>query len=243
MNTMFGCTRTVVQERYALITPDGYGVSHLPGWKNAACVVNISPALGGPRFTQLHITLDKEGTGEGNTGVNQYFIYVVEGAGTIDLVEKRHRLERGSYIYLPPGKDLVLKNTHATPMKLLVFQKRYLALKGGAALASIVGHEREVKSQPCLGLEEVRLQALLPEQPAFDLAVNIVTHQPGAALPTVATHIMEHGGLMLKGQGLWRLDAEYRPAQTGDAFWLAAYCPHWFVGWAKLRPATFATRT
>jgi (S)-ureidoglycine aminohydrolase len=238
MNDLFGFTRTVVTKRYALITPDGFVTSHLPGWKNAACVVNISPALGGPRFTQLHITLEKDGTGEGNTGVNQYFIYVIEGAGTIDLAEKRHRLERGSYIYLPPGVDLVMKNNHATALKLLIFQKRYLPLKGHPAPVAIVAHEREVKGQPFLGHDEVRLQVLLPEHEAFDLAVNILTYQPGATLPFVETHIMEHGMLLLKGQGIYRLGADYYPVKTGDVIWLGAYCPQWFGAMGKT-PASY----
>lgn len=238
MNDLFGFTRTTVKPRYALITPDGFVPSALPGWKHAVCVVNISPALTGPRFTQLHITLDKEGTGEGNTGVNQYFLYVIEGAGTIDLAAKRHRLTAGSYIYLPPGSDLILKNGHVAPMKLLVFQKRYVPLKGVPAPVSIVAHEREIKGQPFLGNEDARLQILLPENEAFDLAVNIFTYQPGATLPFVETHIMEHGMLMLKGQGVYRLDQDYHPVKAGDVIWLAAYCPQWFVAMGKT-PASY----
>jgi (S)-ureidoglycine aminohydrolase len=238
MNDLFGFTRTVIKSRYALITPDGFVTSHLPGWKNAVCVVNISPAMVGPRFTQLHISLERDGTGEGNTGVNQYVIYVVEGAGTIDLAEKRHRLERGSYIYLPPGKDMVLKNSHAAPMKLLIFQKRYVVLKGVPAPETIVAHEREVKGQPFLGNDDARLQVLLPEHVAFDLAMNIFTYQPGATLPFVETHIMEHGMLMLKGQGIYRLDQDYYPVKAGDVIWLGAYCPQWFVAMGKT-PASY----
>ena len=238
MNDLFGFTRTVVKSRYALITPDGFVTSHLPGGKNAICVVNISPAMVGPRFTQLHVTLERDGTGEGNTGVNQYVIYVIEGAGTIDLPEKRHRLERGSYIYLPPGKDMVLKNSHATPMKLLIFQKRYVVLKGVPAPETIVAHEREVKGQPFLGNDDARLQVLLPEHVSFDLAMNIFTYQPGATLPFVETHIMEHGMLMLKGQGIYRLDQDYYPVKAGDVIWLGAYCPQWFVAMGKT-PASY----
>ena len=218
MHDLFGFTRTVVKPRYALITPDGFVNSHLPGWKNAVCVVNISPAMTGPRFTQLHITLEKDGVGEGNTGVNQYVIYVIEGAGTIDLAEKRHRLERGSYIYLPPGKDMVIKNGHAAAMKLLLFQKRHVLLKGVNAPATIVAHERDVKGQPFLGNDDARLQVLLPDHQAFDLAVNIFTYQPGATLPFVET--------------------DYHPVKAGDVIWMAAYCPQWFVAMGKT-PASY----
>ena len=73
------------------------------------------------------------------------------------------------------------------------------------------------------------MQALLPTGPAFDMAVNIFTYQPGATLPFVETHIMEHGLLMLKGQGIYRLDADWHPVQAGDVIWMAPYCPQWFV--------------
>ena len=52
--------------------------SSIPGWQKAVCNVLISPAMGA-RFAQLLITLEAEGQCQGNTGLNQYFIYVVEG--------------------------------------------------------------------------------------------------------------------------------------------------------------------
>ena len=238
MNDLFGFTRTVVSSRYALITPDGFVPSTLPGWTNARCVVNISPAMAGPRFTQLHVTLDKDGAGEGNTGENQYFLYVLEGQGSIGVENKRPRLEAGSYVYLPPGKDIQVRNGSASPMRLLIFQKRYEARKNVPAPAALAGHEREVKGQPFLGNENARLQVLLPDQPEFDMAVNIFTYQPGETLPFVETHIMEHGLLMLKGQGIYRLDADYHPVQAGDVIWMASYCPQWFVAMGKT-PASY----
>jgi len=238
MSDLFGITRTVVKPRYAVLTPDGFVPSNLPGWKNAVCVVNISPAMGGPRFTQLHITLEKGGAGEGNTGANQYFIYVLEGSGTIDLADKRHRLEAGSFVYLPPGKDLQLKHSGTPVMQLLIFQKKYVPQKTVPAPDTMTGHEREVKGQPFLGNEDARLQVLLPDHPAFDMAVNIFTYQPGATLPFVETHIMEHGLLMLSGQGVYRLDNDWHPVQSGDVVWMGAYCPQWFVAMGKT-PASY----
>lgn len=229
MSDLFGWTRTVVKRRYALLTPDSFVPSNLPGWKNAVCVVNIAPAMGGPRFTQLQATLERDGTGEGNTGGNQYFIYVLEGAGTIDLADKRHRLEAGSFVYLPPGKDLQLRNANVAPLRLLIFQKKYTPHKTSPAPDTMTGHTREVKAQPLAGHEEARVQWLLPDHPAFDLAVNILTYQPGAMTPSVTSSSREHGVLLLSGRGLYRLDADWHPVQAGDALWVAAYCPQWFV--------------
>jgi (S)-ureidoglycine aminohydrolase len=238
MADLFGSTRTIVNSRYSLITPDGFVPSNLAGWKNGAVViVNVSPAMAGPRFTQLHVTLEKEASGEGNIGGNEYFIYVIEGAGSIGLATKKHRIDAGSYIYLPPGSDMQLKS-NGPPMKVLIFQKPYDARKGVAAPQVIVSHEREVKGQPFLGNEDARLQVLLPDEPHFDMAVNIFTYQPGATLPFVETHIMEHGLLMLKGQGVYRLDQDYHPVKAGDVIWMASYCPQWFVAMGKT-PASY----
>ncbi|MCL4788816.1 MAG: (S)-ureidoglycine aminohydrolase [Verrucomicrobia bacterium] len=227
MSGLFGETRSAVKLRYAVLTPEGFAASHLPGWKNAICVVNISPALGA-RFTQIQVTLGREGIGEGNTGKHELFLYVIEGTGTIGLEDKRHRLEPGSYVYLPPGKDMQVRSS-GTETRLLVFQKPYEAQKGTPAPATIVSHVREIRGQPVRDNENVRCQALLPDQPAFDLAVNLFTHQPGAAVPCVHAHIMEHGLLMLSGQGVFRLEADWHPVQAGDVIWMAPYCPQWFV--------------
>ena len=79
---------------------------------------------------------------------------------------------------------------------------------------------------------------LLPDKPEFDLAVNIFTYQPGATLPFVESHIMEHGLVMLSGQGIYRLDADWHPVQAGDVIWMAPYCPQWFVAMGQV-PASY----
>lgn len=131
MSESSGLTRTVVNPRYALLTPDVFVPSVVQGWKESEVVVNISPAMSGPRFTLLQIALSREGTGEGNTGANEYFIFVTEGTGSILLANKRHRLESGSYIFLPPNTDMQMKSGGV--MKVAIFQKRYVPLKSVVA--------------------------------------------------------------------------------------------------------------
>jgi len=228
---LFGFTRNVVSTRYALLTPSGFVHGYLPGWQKAVCNVLISPAMGA-RFSQVLITLQQDGQCQGNTAANQYFIYLLEGAASILIDERRHRLETGSYVYLPAGRDVELRSSNGAT-KILIFQKPYEALRGLAAPGPMVGHEREIKGQPFMGNEDARLQVLLPDDPAFDMAVNIFTYQPGATLPFVETHIMEHGLLMLRGQGIYRLDSDWHPVRAGDAIWMAPYCPQWFVAMGK----------
>jgi (S)-ureidoglycine aminohydrolase len=74
---------------------------------------------------------------------------------------------------------------------------------------------------------------LPPDDQSFDLAINIFTYQPGATLPFVETHIMEHGLLMLKGQGVYRLDDRYYPVAQGDVIWMAPWCRQWYVSMGK----------
>ena len=63
----------------------------------------------------------------------------------------------------------------------------------------------------------------------FDLAVNVFRFKPGATLPFVEAHFMEHGLLMLEGQGVYRLGESWYPVRAGDVIWMAPFCPQWFV--------------
>src|ERR1051326_7299193 len=220
--SLFGFTRTVVSRRYALLTHDSFVPSSLTGWQKAVCHVLISPALGA-RFSQVLAVLETEGQCLGNTGPNQYFAYLLHGTASILLDDRRHRLEAGSYLYLPPGKDVQIKSS-ANGTRLLVFQKEYEPLSGVPRPSAFVAHEREIKGEPFLGNEDARLQVLLPDQPAFDMAVNIFTYQPGATLPFVESHIVKRGLMMRKGQGIYRFDADWHPVQAGDVIWMA---PAW----------------
>lgn len=227
MNDLFASPRCAVRHRYALLTPSSLVPSALPGWENALCHVVVSPALGA-RFSQLLITLQNDGLGKGNTGRNQYLLYLLEGDASILVEDRRHRLETGSYAYVPPAKDLQIKSGRAAT-RLLVFQREYGPLPGTPAPAAFVAHEREVKAQALAGAPGARAQSLLPAQPAFDLAANILTFQPGAGLPALATPIMERGFMLLRGQGLVRLGPDWHPVLAGDIIWTAPYCPQWFV--------------
>jgi (S)-ureidoglycine aminohydrolase len=231
MTELFGFTRSVVKRRYALLTPNGFVHGHLPGWDKAVCNVLISPGMGA-RFSQILITLEQEGQCEGNTGPHQYFIYLLEGSASILIDEKRHRLEPGSFVYLPGAKDVRLRSG-AAGTRILLFKKAYQTLAATSVPTALVGQQKEIKGNPFLGNEDARLQVLLPDEPAFDMAVNIFTYQPGATLPFVETHVMEHGLMMLGGQGIYRLDADWHPVQTGDVIWMAPYCPQWFVAMGK----------
>lgn len=227
MHELYGQTRDVIKERYALRTPAGHVPSSLPGWRDCALVAHISPEMGA-RFCQWQVTFGKKGEGHGNTGSNEYFVYVLDGHCAARLAGQSSALAAGSFAYLPPQTDFHFSRPGAGA-RLLIFEKKFQPLSGHKRPGLIIGHEKRVIGRPFLGNKDARLQVLLPDDLAFDMAVNIFTYQPGATLPFVETHIMEHGLLMLKGQGIYRLDADWHPVRAGDVIWMASYCPQWFV--------------
>jgi (S)-ureidoglycine aminohydrolase len=227
-----GLTRNIIKRNYALITPDGYVASVFPGWTNCTPYVLISAALGAG-LSQFLITLDAKGQGMGETGLDEWFLYVTAGK----LKCNGKVLAEGGFAFLPPGTQYevlaVMKQT-----QLLVFKKTYEPLAGHKTPAFFTGDEKNVPETPFLGDKHARLKTLIPDSPAMDLAVNIFTYDPGATLPFVETHVMEHGMLFLSGGGVYRLDADWHPVTAGDAIWIAPYCPQWFIA-AGPEPARY----
>jgi (S)-ureidoglycine aminohydrolase len=236
MNELFGFSRATITSRYALLTPDGFVPSRLPGWADRVAVVPISPALGAG-FSQLHITLGKSGVGQGNTGRLEYFVYVLEGKCAAQIAGRKIKLAAGGFAFIPPETDFYF-GASVPGTQLLIFQKAFEPLTAAKQPPVVVGRENEIPGRPFLGNDGARLQVLLPDELEFDLAVNIFTYQPGATLPFVETHIMEHGLLMLQGQGIYRLDADWHPVRAGDVIWMAPFCPQWFVAMGK-SPASY----
>jgi (S)-ureidoglycine aminohydrolase len=230
MSDLYGHTRSVVAGRYALITPAGFVSAPLPGWPGAACTVVISPALGA-RFAQLLVELGPGSAGRGERPDEELLLFVRGGELRLRASGLSAQLGPGGYAYIPPGCPYQIEPNPSA--SLLVFQRRYAPLPGVAAPGPIAGSEHDIPGAPFMGDEAALLKNLLPDTPAFDMAVNIFTFQPGATLPIVETHIMEHGLLMIQGQGLYRLAGDYHPVQSGDVIWMAAYCPQWFVATGK----------
>ncbi|MEN1679607.1 MAG: (S)-ureidoglycine aminohydrolase [Planctomycetota bacterium] len=232
MSDLFGATRTFVARDHALIAPDGHVPSLPPGWTGAEGVVLISPAMNGPRFCQY---LVRAGDGcaakPAPSGVER-LVYVLGGEAAVD----DQTLTADGFAYLPPGDAGELRaSAHA---ELLIFEKRYEVLDGSGMPERVVGRLQDASSEPFLGDPDAVLATLLPTDERFDMAVNVFTYQPGAALPFVETHVMEHGLYMHAGQGVYRLGESWYPVKAGDTIWMASYCPQWFTAMGK-EPAVY----
>ncbi len=227
-------TRTAIKRRHALIAPDSHVPSNLPAWKDCRATVLISPAMGA-RFTQTLVELSPKGQGDGVTQDRELFFYVVEGAVEVVIApsQAKNGVKSGGYTYLPPFTTFTIANTSGLPARILVFEKSYEPLSGVQPPGVFFWREHEVPGTAFQGDPDAMLQVLLPERPEFDLAVNIFRFKPGARHGVVETHVMEHGLLMLSGEGIYRLEDDWYPVQAGDAIWMAPYCPQWFAATGK----------
>lgn len=237
--TPFGSTRSTVQWDHALHGPDSHIITKLPGWTETDGIILISPQMGSmtrARFSQ-YMALMQTGAQAGPPLAGmQRFLFVIEGSVRVKSGAENVKLTSGGYAFLPAEIDHSIEATSLA--RVNVFEKPYAVLPNVAPPLIVTGQEQEVTAVEFLGDPDLLLRMLLPDTPSFDMAVNIMHYNPGATLPMVEVHYMEHGLLMLQGQGIQRLADSWYPVQIGDVVWMAPYCPQWFVGMGK-EPARY----
>lgn len=219
-----GQTRSSYQRDHLLHTPDTFVRGPLPGMRNAAAIVHAGPSMGA-QFTQYTVELERDGSFK--LGEAQSFLYVLEGA----VAFEETALSPGQYCWLPPDREV--RVTSIEPARVVVIEKPHSAWNG-IVPEQVTGDEPRTPAKPLLGDEAVEVRTLLPDDPAFDCAINTLTFHPGATLPMVEVHIMEHGLLMLEGEGIYRLGEHWYPVRAGDFIWMAPYCPQWFGALGKV---------
>jgi (S)-ureidoglycine aminohydrolase len=201
--------------------------------KNASAIVHVGPALGAG-FTEY--TAEFEPKGElGNTSA-QRFLYVTDGAVTLEAEGKRHELGARGYAYLPEGFShrVVAKKKS----RVAVIEKHYERIEKTEPQRLLVSNEDAVSAHALDGDSDLQVKCLLPDEPQFDFAVNTMVYQPGASLSMVEMHVMEHGLIMLEGSGIYRLADSWYPVTAGDFIWMGPWCPQWFGAIGKV-PAKY----
>ena len=219
-----GHTRSAYHRDHLLHTPDAFVRAPLPGMDKVTAIVHVAPQTGAT-FTQY--TAEFEAHGVMEPTCLQRFIYVLEGR----LEASGDALSAGGFVYYPAGQGQPLRA--ASPARAAVIEKSYQPLNGFIAPRPFCGCESEVAPQPLLGDPTLEVRSLVPADASFDFAINTMTYQPGATLPMVEIHFMEHGLLMLSGGGIYRLGEHWYPVTAGDFIWMAPYCPQWFGALGK----------
>jgi (S)-ureidoglycine aminohydrolase len=223
-----GYTRSSYQRDHSLLTPDTFIRSPLPGMRDATAIIHVGPAAGAA-FTQYTVEMSAQGSFK--VGDYQTFLWVLEGSvKALNTV-----LTAGQYAYLPAGIEQTIAAEQAA--RMVVIEKPFDGLESSAP-AAFIGDEGKIEPKALLGDEALGVRALIPDDAAFDFAVNTLTFQPGASLPMVESHIMEHGLLMLEGEGIYRLNEHWYPVIAGDFIYMAPYCPQWFCALGK-KPAKY----
>lgn len=232
--TIIGNTRTCVTSDHAFLAPDSRVWAPLPGWQKSQNCVLISPAMGA-QFAMYLAQMERGGTAGAPLPGVQRFVYVLDGKIQVQAAKKRRTLAAGDYAYLPADQPHEIKAARKT--SVCVFEKMYVTLEGTPPPSVVFGSRKSAPGTPFLGDPATDLAPLLPDDPAFDMAINVFSFQPGAVLPFVEVHMMEHGLYLLEGQGLYRLGDAHYHITAGDVIWMAPYCPQWFVAYGKSQSA------
>jgi len=241
-----GVTRSRHLTDHALITPDTFVRTRMAEWGDAGIIVHISPVMGtGARFTQFTAELRAGTTVHAPRSLQQRFVFVLDGEVNVTVNGETRVLHPSDYVYLPAGRPHTL--TSGAPARVSVFEKPFQPEEGQPeegqpADARRVpdvhwGNERDVPGTPFEGDDHLLARKLLPDELHFDFMVSTMSFAPGASLPYTEVHYMEHGLLMLEGEGLYKLGEHYYAVQTGDVIWMGAHCPQWYAAlgreWSK----------
>jgi (S)-ureidoglycine aminohydrolase len=201
--------------------------------KGASAVVHVGPAMGAA-FTEY--TAEFEAGDELGSTPAQRFLFVLDGAVTLDCEGQRKELGARGYAYVPEGMPHKVKAAKSS--RAVVIEKPYDRVPSAESPRLLVSSEDAISSQALGDDASLQVKCLLPDVPSFDFAVNTMVYQPGAALSMVEMHVMEHGLIMLEGGGIYRLGDSWYPVTAGDFIWMGPWCPQWFGAIGKV-PAKY----
>ena len=225
--------RAMFTEAYAVL-PRGVMrdivTSYLPFWDDTRLWVIARPLSGFAETFSQYIVEVAPGGGSERPELDtaaEGVLFVVEGEMQLTVDDDRHALSPGGYAYLPPGQRWTLRNDGAQPLRFHWIRKAYEAVDGLELPPVLVTNEREVEPIPMPGTDNrwVTSRFVDPADLRHDMHVNIVTFEPGAAIPFAETHVMEHGLYVLEGKAVYRLNTDWVEVQEGDFMWLRAFCP------------------
>ena len=204
--------------------------SSFPNWEGTRGWVLARPLSGFAETFSQTIVETAPGGGsdrpESDPGA-EAVLFVTSGTCVLTLNRTEHEMAAGGYAYLPPGADWRIRNRGAEAATFHWIRKAWEPVEGIAPPAGFVTHEAAVPRQPMPGTggRWATQRFVDPADMAHDMAVNIVTIEPGAVIPFLETHVMEHGLYVLEGKGVYALNTDWVEVEAGDFMWLRAFCP------------------
>lgn len=225
--------RAVFTEAYAFI-PRGVMTdivtSALPFWDKTRAWIIARPMSGfAETFSQYIVEVGPGGGSarpEPDKGA-EGALFVVEGGLVLTLGGVRHALVPGGFAFIPPGSDWAVTNEGAEAVRFHWIRKAYEPVEGLGLPDPLVVNERDAKDWPMpdtMG-RWATTRFFDHDDLRLDMHVTIVSLLPGAEIPFMETHVMEHGLYVLEGKGIYRLNRDWIEVEAGDFMWLRAFCP------------------
>ncbi|MER7080510.1 (S)-ureidoglycine aminohydrolase [Saccharopolyspora kobensis] len=225
--------RAVVKEAYTVI-PRGVlrdiVTSNLPGWDNTRSWILARPIAGfATTFAQYIVEVGPGGGSakpEPESGVESV-LFLLTGDLEVTIEGEKHQLTPGGYAYLPAGASWSVANSSAAVATFQWVRKAYEAVEGIPAPKAFAVQEQDIEPTPMPDTDGAwaTTRFVDPNDLSHDMHVNIVTFEPGAAIPFAETHVMEHGLYVLEGKAVYRLNDDWVEVEAGDFMWLRAFCP------------------
>ncbi|MGN6414887.1 bifunctional allantoicase/(S)-ureidoglycine aminohydrolase [Flexivirga sp.] len=225
--------RSVFTEAYAVLprrTMSDITTSRLPFWDDTRLWVLARPLTGFSETFSQYIVEVGPGGGSNRPETDpaaESVLFVVDGELRLHLAGADHALRAGSYVFLSPAEQWTLHNDSSETATFHWIRKRYAAVDGIDAPESFVTHEDDVEIGMMPDTDDAwgTQRFADPDDVRHDMHVNIVTFEPGGAIPFPETHVMEHGLYVLEGKAVYLLNKDWVEVQEGDFMWLRAFCP------------------
>lgn len=225
--------RAIFKDAYAVIpkgTMRDIVTSFLPFWDNTRLWVIARPLSGFAETFSQYIMEVQPGGGSDRPELDaqaQGVLFVVEGAFTLTVNGTNHLLTEGGYAYLPPNSNWTLRNTGDAVTRFHWIRKSYEAVPGLDAPDVVISNDADVAPtvMPDTDGKWATTRFVDPLDLRHDMHVTIVTFEPGAVIPFLETHVMEHGLYVLEGKAVYNLNNDWVEVEAGDYMWLRAFCP------------------
>jgi (S)-ureidoglycine aminohydrolase len=225
--------RAVFTDAYAVIpkgTMRDIVTSFLPFWTDTRLWVIARPMTGFAETFSQYVMEVSPGGGSDQPEIDptaQGVLFIVEGEASLSVNGQTHVMKPGGYAYLPPSSGWTLHNTSDDMLRFHWIRKAYDAVPGLDLPEVIVTNENDIVPtvMPDTDGKWATTRFVDPTDLRHDMHVTVVTFEPGAVIPFLETHVMEHGLYVLEGKAAYRLNQDWVEVEAGDYMWLRAFCP------------------
>ena len=230
--------RAVFKEAYAIIprcVMQDIVTSMLPFWEGTRAWILARPLTGfAETFSQYIVEVSPGGGSdrpETDSNAEAAF-FVVQGDLTLEVSGKKHRLASGGFAFMPAGQPYTVRNKSKKPVTFHWIRKAYESLEGLDPPDVIVTSDKDVPPTPMPDTDGrwATTRFFDPDDMRYDMHITIVTLKPGAVIPFLETHVMEHGLYVLEGKGVYKLNEDWVEVEAGDFMWLRAFVRSCYAG-------------